>query len=497
MKGECTMRYLSCLFAIYLLCAGSALAAPLGSDFTYQGQLTDGGSPASGHYDLQFALFASASGGSAVDTITLANQSVSGGLITASLDFTDAPYNGQGLWVEVNVRATGSPGYTTLSPRQAISATPYALYALSGNPGPAGPQGPTGPTGAQGPTGPAGPQGPDGPAGAQGPAGPTGPQGPAGPTGPAGAQGPPGFVTLPYSGVASVSTPALQVQNTGGGSAITAASTGTGLGGAALNAQGAGIGAIITNTSSDTALLLGNNVAGNNGDLIRAFVPAGVFHLDGHGNIVSPSAASFGNAGLAYGGTLNVASIASNTDVIVAIGNTTAAGVSISNTNDSGYILTGYGSSDGLRKFFINNSGTVVAHGSFIPNGTDYADLLPAAVGLETGDVLIIGDDGLLHRSSRQNETDVVGVYSTKPGVIGRQEDEQRLTIPIALAGVIPVKATDENGAIHAGDLLVSSSTPGRAMRALENPQPGTVIGKAMHALTEPSGQIDMLVMLR
>jgi len=132
MKGECAMRYLSCVLATCLLCAGFALAAPLGSDFTYQGQLTDNGSPASGHYDLQFALFASASGGTAVDTITVANQSVSGGLINASLDFTDAPYNGQALWVEVNVRATGGPSYTTLAPRQAITATPYALYALSG-----------------------------------------------------------------------------------------------------------------------------------------------------------------------------------------------------------------------------------------------------------------------------------------------------------------------------------------------------------------------------
>ena len=71
------------------------------------------------------------------------------------------------------------------------------------------------------------------------------------------------------------------------------------------------------------------------------------------------------------------------------------------------------------------------------------------------------------------------------------------LTIPIALAGVIPVKVTCENGAIHAGDLLVSSSLPGRAMHAPANPQPGTVLGKAMRALTRDSGEIDMLVMLR
>ena len=264
------MRYLSCVLATCLLCAASALAAPLGSDFTYQGQLTDNGVPASGHYDLQFALFIAASGGTAVDTVTLTNQTISGGLINAALDFTDAPYNGQALWVEVRTRATGSSSYTTLSPRQAITAAPYALYALSGNRGPAGPQGPTGPSGAQGPTGPAGAQGL------------AGPQGPAGPP-----------IALPYSGSSSSSAPAFPVQNTGSGPAISATSTGSGIPGAALNANGTGIGAVITNTSTDTALLLGNNVAGNGGSLLTAFVPAGVFKIDGHGNIASPSSATF------------------------------------------------------------------------------------------------------------------------------------------------------------------------------------------------------------
>ncbi len=266
------MRYLSCILATSLLCAASTLAAPLGSGFTYQGQLTDNGAPASGHYDLQFVLFTAASGGTAVDTITLSNQTVSGGLINAALDFTDAPYNGQAVWVEVSTRITGGASYTTLSPRQAITAAPYALYALSGNPGPAGPQGPIGPAGAQGASGPAGAQGS------------TGPQGPAGPP-----------IALPYSGSSSSSTPSFQVKNNGAGPAITATGTGSGIAGAALNANGTGIGAVITNTSTDTALLLGNNVAGNGGSLLTAFVPAGVFKIDGQGNIASPSSAAFGN----------------------------------------------------------------------------------------------------------------------------------------------------------------------------------------------------------
>jgi hypothetical protein len=147
--------------------------------------------------------------------------------------------------------------------------------------------------------------------------------------------------------------------------------------------------------------------------------------------------------------------------------------------------------------FEVGNDGNIKAHGSFIPNGTDYADRLPAESGIEIADVVVIGEDGVLRRSTRANETDVAGVYSTRPGVIGREEEETRATIPVALAGVVPVKAVVENGAIHPGDLLVSSSSPGRAMRAPSDPRPGTVIGKAMQRLENGEGQITMLVMLR
>jgi hypothetical protein len=191
------MRVTACLFAASLLFANIAWADPVGAAITYQGQLTDAGSPANGAYDFQFALFTSANGGSAVDTVVADDLAVSAGLINASLDFTDAPYNGQALWVEVQVRPGASSGsYTTLTPRQPLNATPYALYALNGNPGPTGPAGPNGPNG------PAGPAGPQGPIGADGP------------------QGPPGFVTLPFAGSAASGNPLILANNTGGGDGL-------------------------------------------------------------------------------------------------------------------------------------------------------------------------------------------------------------------------------------------------------------------------------------
>jgi hypothetical protein len=203
------------LLAASLLFANAALADPVGSGFTYQGQLTDAGEPADGAYDFQFALFTSASGGSAVDTVSVDDLAVSGGLINASVDFTDAAYDGQALWVEVRVRPGAASGsYTVLTPRQSLAATPYAMYALSGNPGPQGPIGP---------------------------GGPPGPQGPQGPTGADGAQGPPGFVTLPYAGT-NASMVSLKVTNTATGIALygLAVAAGTGVEGYA-GAGGTGL----------------------------------------------------------------------------------------------------------------------------------------------------------------------------------------------------------------------------------------------------------------
>lgn len=212
------MRLAPMLLAMSLAAAAGASADPLGSAFTYQGQLDQNGSPANGSYDLEFALYTASTGGTAIDTVELDAQAVAGGLINAPLDFTDVPYDGQALWIEVGVRDAGGGAFTTLSPRQPITAAPYALYAASGNPGPQGPAGPPGPTGPPGPEGPAGPQGDPGP------------------------QGPPGVVTLPFSGSASSTSPAFSVSNSGGGPAVSANGGGAdGLQGVTSNAGNSGV----------------------------------------------------------------------------------------------------------------------------------------------------------------------------------------------------------------------------------------------------------------
>ena len=62
---------------------------------------------------------------------------------------------------------------------------------------------------------------------------------------------------------------------------------------------------------------------------------------------------------------------------------------------------------------------------------------------------------------------------------------------------VVPCKVTDQGGMIVPGDLLVSSDKPGRAMKASQMPQPGTVIGKALLRQREHEDNIDIMMMLR
>ena len=105
--------------------------AALGTAFTYQGVLNDGNGPANGAYDFRFLLYDASFGGNQVgSTVTLDDVSVSDGLFTVELDFGNV-FDGRALWLEVAVRPGSSTGnYTTLSPRQPLTAAPYALYAL-------------------------------------------------------------------------------------------------------------------------------------------------------------------------------------------------------------------------------------------------------------------------------------------------------------------------------------------------------------------------------
>ena len=101
-----------------------------GTAFTYQGRLNFNGNPAAGSFDLRSAVFDTNSVGNQV-SVTLTNIAtpVTNGLFAVTLDFGPGIFTGPARWLEISTRTNGPGTFTTLTPRQALTATPYAVFA--------------------------------------------------------------------------------------------------------------------------------------------------------------------------------------------------------------------------------------------------------------------------------------------------------------------------------------------------------------------------------
>jgi hypothetical protein len=104
MFNSCFKNMLLIIMTI-VLSAGAIFAQTNG--FTYQGRLTDGGSPANGNYDLQFALYDAADGTNQIgQTKTVSSVPVSGGVFTVTLDFGASAFTGPtAFWRSARDRA--------------------------------------------------------------------------------------------------------------------------------------------------------------------------------------------------------------------------------------------------------------------------------------------------------------------------------------------------------------------------------------------------------
>lgn len=180
-------------------------------------------------------------------------------------------------------------------------------------------------------------------------------------------------------------------------------------------------------------------------------------------------------------------------------------------------------------EFRVWGNGDVTADGTISGGGADFAEMLPVSGGVqsvEPGDVMVIDPNNprALVRSSAARSTLVCGIYSTRPGFVASERDWDQVAIErgfvktdapessrdlpvvelareigevsLAVVGIVPCKVTAENGPIRPGDLLVTSSTPGHAMRD-DDPKTGTVLGKALGSLNSSTGIIDVLVTLQ
>lgn len=537
--------------------------AQVGHTFSYQGRLESGSTMVNDACDFQFGLFNAADNGSQIGTTqTLSNVSVNDGYFTVMLNFGSNAFTGEARWLEIQVRCPGGNGtYTKLTPRQEITPAPYAMSLAPGTTISGTNQQVmrvinTASTGwANAIYGEIHSNAVDSMAiygfskategWSNGVVG--------------GTDSPEGGGVLGYSHVITGSPVGVQgdvwAPEARGVSGYNHATTGNGFGVFGLSNSPDGRGVNGWNdaggdgvhgwTSGGDSNTYGSGVFGGTDSPFHIGIKG--WHGDGGTAILGESAAGTGSGngveGIAHapnsrgvsgwndaggngvhgwtsGGDSDTHSsgVFGGTDSPFSVGiwawhgtsgaaimGESATGPGLQARSRFGRPIEAYGDSWDDVKFYVSNDGNVYADGSFNPGGADFAEMLPAQEGLEPGDVLIIGADGELALSAEANDTAVAGVYSTRPGIVGGAHEED-LTgkIPLAIVGVVPVKASAENGPIQAGDLLVTANTPGHAMKAsaieiegFSFYPSGIILGKALEALEEGTGVIQILVTLQ
>ena len=105
---------------------------------------------------------------------------------------------------------------------------------------------------------------------------------------------------------------------------------------------------------------------------------------------------------------------------------------------------------------------------------------------IRPGTVVVISSEGLIP-CSRENDTSLAGIISTKPALKMASNDVGQY---VALAGRVPCNVI---GPVKAGDLLTSSSVEGYA-QSTKNPVFGSIVGKALADFDGDKGTIDVWV---
>lgn len=192
-------------------------------------------------------------------------------------------------------------------------------------------------------------------------------------------------------------------------------------------------------------------------------------------------------------------------------------GPGVRSYSQNGRLFEGWGPTqnpgfDDLR-YYVDRSGKTYGEQSFytpesFSSGMSaMAELIsPGDTGITAGDVLVVNANGAFVESNDTNMTTVVGVVVSNPAFLaGNELDDQGNPVAnfaalrqLAVAGIVTINVSDENGAIVPGDMLVSSATPGHAMKAPADPAAGTVVAKALQGFSATgTGSIRAIIMLR
>jgi len=516
----------------------AAVLANLGSTSTYQGRLADNGSPANGSYDFEFRLWDAATLGSQVgSTVTREDVVVSDGLFVVDLSF-GASFQGQALWLAISVRPGSSTGpYTALSPRQPITAAPYAHSLRPGAnitgdvrfwmPLPAphfvGDEAlsVTNETSYDGGTGVQGyvnatsgqtygvrgiSQSPDG----------------RGVYGEAPSRAVEGHATA-TSGLAygvwgeSDSTTGRGVL--GHATALTGATQG--VHGRSDSSEGRGVfGTASAGTGATNGVRGESYSTAGSGVYGVAYATSGA-NYGVQGTTMSPGGSGVrGNAGSSGGfGVFSYSEGAGLGGASLHASAVDDAGIAIwanSNSTDATLVVKNDGTGDLIRgfsdgwnmNFRVENDGRTTVGVLAITGGSDLSeqfDIQGEEREIRPGILVSIDPEhpGELTPSLQAYDRRVAGIISGAGGIqtgmlMGQEGSRADGAHPVALSGRVYCWADATYGPIEPGDLLTTSDTPGHAMKVLDYERAqGAIIGKAMSSLESGRGLILVLVSLQ
>ena len=95
----------------------------------YQGRLNEGTNPANGSYEILFRPFGTFTGGAQLTIPNIRFVAVRNGLFTTSMDFGLGIFDGNPVYLQLEVRTNGGTSYTILAPRQPLTPAPYAIFS--------------------------------------------------------------------------------------------------------------------------------------------------------------------------------------------------------------------------------------------------------------------------------------------------------------------------------------------------------------------------------
>jgi hypothetical protein len=435
-------------------------AEPPGATIPYAGRLSDdaGQSVADGAYDLSFALYDAEIGGELLWSEMQRGVMVSKGEFLTTLGsiapIPPTALGGRTGWLAVGVRGPGEAGFTALSPRQLVSVAA-----------------------------------------------------PAAPT--AGAACPHDHLGEHWTGDSGPGGNGLRVENTRTDSyGVTGVAhngysasgvlgwsiTGNGVEGSSDN--GTGVWAHSTNgpglfAHSDNSHSIYVDGSGGAGLYVSSAGENGVYVLS----------ATYAGVAVYSAGMQGMWVHSAARDGILV---DTAGWDGVHVTGPVGGVYYGSGAKDN-EDFAVLNTGEVRSKVGFAAPANDFAITMPVAgdkADHEPGDVLVASasGSGAAERTSVAYSPAVIGVYSATPAFVGGRSvtgEAQDGGVPVAILGVVACKVSAENGPIRPGDLLVTSATPGHAMRADDSAPRGTILGKALESLDSGTALIQVLVTLQ